>query len=137
MKISMKLNVSAEYLFQRLVDTVIYDVKQETGQELTVADLNGLSYATKLDRQTKADLSVIKVVPDQSYHIQVETDGYVKREAYELTALATDLVQVEYSEQSFAKRQVSKLKEFFFKPIAQSIRRRNFMKLLKEIEVGY
>ncbi|WP_369126474.1 DUF3284 domain-containing protein, partial [Campylobacter coli] len=28
----MNLNVSAEYLFQRLLDTLLYDIKQETGR---------------------------------------------------------------------------------------------------------
>ena len=40
MEISMNLNVSAEYLFQRLLDTLLYDIKQETGRELTVAELS-------------------------------------------------------------------------------------------------
>ena len=31
MKVSTTLNVSAEYLFSRLVDNAVYDIKQETG----------------------------------------------------------------------------------------------------------
>lgn len=104
MEISMNLNVSAEYLFQRLLDTLLYDIKQETGRELTVAELSDLSYATKLDHQTKAQLKVIKLIPDRSYHLQIETDHYVKKEAYELTPLAKDQVKVDYREESLVKK---------------------------------
>ena len=135
MEISMNLNVSAEYLFQRLLDTLLYDIKQETGRDLTVAELSDLSYATKLDHQTKAQLKVIKLIPDRSYHLQIETDHYVKKEAYELTPLAKN--QVDYYEESLAKKQTSKLQTKIVVPLAKWIRRHNFMKLLKEIEVGY
>ncbi len=128
MEISMNLNVSAEYLFQRLLDTLLYDIKQETGRELTVAEL---------DHQTKAQLKVIKLIPDRSYHLQIETDHYVKKEAYELTPLAKDQVKVDYREESLVKKQISKLQIKIFSPLAEWIRRHNFMKLLKEIEVGY
>lgn len=137
MEISMNLNVSAEYLFQRLLDTLLYDIKQETGRELIVAELSDLSYATKLDHQTKAQLKVIKLIPDRSYHLQIETDHYVKKEAYELTPLAKDQVKVDYREESLVKKQTSKLQIKIFSPLAEWIRRHNFMKLLKEIEVGY
>ncbi|WP_304651607.1 DUF3284 domain-containing protein [uncultured Ligilactobacillus sp.] len=137
MEISMNLNVSAEYLFQRLLDTLLYDIKQETGRELTVAELPDLSYATKLDHQTKAQLKVIKLIPGRSYHLQIQTDNYVKKEAYELTPLAKDQVKVDYHEESLVKKPSSKLQTKIFAPLAKWIRRHNFMKLLKEIEVGY
>lgn len=137
MEISMELNISAEYLFQRLIDTLIYDAKQETGRELTFEELKDLSYATSLDRQTKAKLKVTKFIPNKSYHIRLETPEFIKHEAYELTALAKDKVKVDYFEKQQAKQKLHSLRQRLTAPFRCSLRRHNFMKLLKELEIGY
>ena len=40
MKVSTTLNVSAEYLFSRLVDNAVYDIKQETGKSISAESLD-------------------------------------------------------------------------------------------------
>ena len=52
MKVSTTLNVSAEYLFSRLVDNAVYDIKQETGKSISADELEGVSYKTHVDKRT-------------------------------------------------------------------------------------
>lgn len=136
MEISIELNVSARYLYQRLLDTLIYDIKQETGKEPSFLELANIKYRKRLNRDTFAELKVVKLLQDQSYHVQIETKDYVRKEAYELHALDKDKVKVDYFEEEIAKqKQGNSLK--MIDMVKEHVKRHNFIKVLKGLEIGY
>lgn len=103
MKVSTTLNVSAEYLFSRLVDNAVYDIKQETGKSISADELEGVSYKTHVDKRTPAKLLITKIVKNRSYHYKLESKDEVLNAAYELVELAKDKVCVTYSESLLEK----------------------------------
>ena len=161
MKVSTTLNVSAEYLFSRLVDNAVYDIKQETGKSISADELEGVSYKTHVDKRTPARLLITKIVKNRSYHYKLESKDEVLNAAYELVELAKDKVCVTYSESLLEKNPLAKfrlkvatkclgwLRRYnFVNPLAKFrlkvatkclgwLRRYNFVKLLKNFEVGY
>ena len=132
MKVSTTLNVSAEYLFSRLVDNAVYDIKQETGKSISADELEGVSY-----KRTPARLLITKIVKNRSYHYKLESKDEVLNAAYELVELAKDKVCVTYSESLLEKNPLAKFRLKVATKCLGWLRRYNFVKLLKNFEVGY
>ena len=137
MKVSTTLNVSAEYLFSRLVDNAVHDIKQETGKSISADELEGVSYKTHVDKRTPARLLITKIVKNRSYHYKLESKDEVLNAAYELVELAKDKVCVTYSESLLEKNPLAKFRLKVATKCLGWLRRYNFVKLLKNFEVGY
>ena len=59
MKAVTTLHVSAKYLFERIADKTLYDIFQTTGQELSLNELQGYSYLTKIDMYSEAQMELL------------------------------------------------------------------------------
>ncbi len=44
MKIVKTLDIPADYFYTKVIDSVIYDIKEQTGQQLPVTRLEGFEY---------------------------------------------------------------------------------------------
>lgn len=137
MEVSTTLNVSAEYLFSRLVDTVVYDARKETGRSVSVDELENMSYRTHVDKQTRARILITKLVRNRSYHYRVETAQTVFSAGYDLVELAADKVRVTYTESLLQKDPVLRFKARAAERCLGWLRRHNFIRILKNFEVGY
>ncbi|GBG95802.1 hypothetical protein LFYK43_22610 [Ligilactobacillus salitolerans] len=137
MKTSVKLNVSAHYFFQRILDIRLYDIYEATGRSVSVKQLAGFAYETENNSGEPCRISVTSLKPNQSYHYQIETQAMVISAAYELKALAKDQVQVDFRQISKTKKQLHSMKDRLTSKIFDHIKANNFKKVLKQMEIGY
>ena len=88
MKLTTKVNVSADYLFTRLVDVLLYDILRQTNRALTLNDLEGFE---------RVVTRISNVQPGRGYRIDMrDSQGRVKFiERLKLRALRPDQVEVQ------------------------------------------
>ena len=118
MKTSIKLNVSAQYIFERLVDSRIYDIFEATGHFMAADELAGFAYSSV-------------------NHFQVETKDEIVSKAYDLKKLAADQVEVSYTQKVKAKNLLVALKNKTNSLLFDWLLANNFKKVLKQLEIGY
>ena len=70
MKVKTKLNVSAEFLYQRLIQTALDDLSQELGYQAAASELAGAKYQAG-NEEHKAAVTVLAAEQNQSYHYMV------------------------------------------------------------------
>lgn len=137
MKTSIKLNVSAEYIFERLIDSRIYDIFEATGEWVTEDDLTNFSYVSEDDAGQNCRIVLNKVSFAQSYHYQIETKNELISKACDLKTLAADKVEVTFSQRVKAKSLLHGLRNKITNLFLGWLQASNFRKVLKQIEVGY
>ena len=53
MKIEKTLNIPAEYFYDKVIDSVIFDVRQATGKDLTRKQLQNFEYVKTSENQDR------------------------------------------------------------------------------------
>ncbi|KRN87133.1 DUF3284 domain-containing protein [Ligilactobacillus acidipiscis] len=137
MKTSIKLNVSAQYIFERLVDSRIYDIFEATGRFMAADELAGFAYSSVNDEGESCQIQITKLISAASYHFQVETKDEIVSKAYDLKKLAADQVEVSYTQKVKAKNLLVALKNKTNSILFDWLLANNFKKILKQLEIGY
>ena len=137
MKAETTLHVSAKYLFERIADKTLYDIFQTTGQELSLNELQGYSYLTKIDMYNEAQITITSVLPYSKFQYITDTADSHVTETYKFKSLAQDKVEVTFEQIEVTSN--------FLKAVANKItnislgwlKKHNFKKVLKHLETGY
>jgi len=70
MKISRKIGAPASFIFDKLIESSLYDIKQQTGEELSLARLKGYTYTKTFSNKEKAEIIIDDVVENKLYQFQ-------------------------------------------------------------------
>ena len=132
MKLTTKVNVSADYLFTRLVDVLLYDILRQTNRALTLNDLEGFEYQTDYGTE-RVVTRISNVQPGRGYRIDMrDSQGRVKFiERLKLRALRPDQVEVQLCKATPAT---------WYNPVRwgqELLYRHNLKKMLRTFEYGY
>lgn len=136
MKLTTQLNVSADYLFQRLIDTVLYDISSQTNQHPSIDKLNGFKYESNYLGAENVETTVSKVKPGEGYQLEFSGPlGKVIR-AVKLHSLGKNKVELSMLEKSLPKDKAN-VGTSPFAWLKSLIYRHNLKKMLKNFEIGY
>ena len=137
MKITMDLQVPADYFFQRLVDSVLQDIKQQTGRQLAERALPGYRYHKEFGNKQTGELKVLHFLHGRRYGYSLRTGRNEYFVDYELTPQGADSCILSYSEQQKGRDAKvtanNKTASFFL----GWFRKRRFKKMAAEISVAY
>ena len=134
MKVTTKLNVSAAEVFNRLMDVALFDIQKETGQIITLEQLEGLNYQAYVAQENLADIKIIEVCTNQSYAYEIKTKLARIKERYELTDLAHNQVQLSYIEEIYPNNKMLLLKQRIVELLFGWLKKHNLKKTLKYLE---
>ena len=70
MEIKQNLSMPASDFYQKIMTSVLFDIKQQTGEKITEAQLANYSYQKSFGNRGKAMLKVTQLFKDQSYHYE-------------------------------------------------------------------
>ena len=124
-------------MFERIADKTLYDIFQTTGQELSLNELQGYSYLTKIDMYNEAQITITSVLPYSKFQYITDTADSHVTETYKFKSLAQDKVEVTFEQIEVTSN--------FLKAVANKVtnislgwlKKHNFKKVLKHLETGY
>ncbi|WP_125607052.1 DUF3284 domain-containing protein [Lapidilactobacillus bayanensis] len=138
MKIKQKLNIPANFFYHKVVDSVLYDIRTQTGETLSEAQLEGYSYIKQFTKSTSARITVTKLVPDESYHYTTHSNQSDFDVKYDIKQLCEKEIEVTYQEEVASKGGfMRQMNDVLVGSILGYVRRRNFKKMLLQIEASY
>lgn len=97
MDINMTLDVPAEYFFERLVESALYDIHQQTDKALTARQLPRFSYRKKFANGTFGRFTVTDYLPAGVYAYAIDTGRNRYEVGYDVKA-AGDQTELHYTE---------------------------------------
>lgn len=137
MKIEKTLNIPAEYFYDKVIDSVIFDVRQATGKDLTRKQLQNFEYVKTFSKNSRAKIKIDEVVENQSYQFKTSTtkNDFVAR--YDIEPLTDSSCKVSYTETMKSFGFMQQMNDMVLGIVVGMFKRRHFKKMLTMIEQSY
>ncbi|MCH4057177.1 DUF3284 domain-containing protein [Lapidilactobacillus gannanensis] len=137
MKIIKTLNVPSSYLYRKVIDSVLYDIRSQTKESIDEANLEGYSYVKTFSKTTAARLTVTKLIPNEAYHYETESNKSTFKVSYDMKSLPDNKTELTYEESVVSDGWMKQMNDLLVGWILGWMRRRNFKKMLTQIEESY
>ncbi|KRM99297.1 DUF3284 domain-containing protein [Loigolactobacillus rennini] len=137
MRVEQLLNVPAAFLYHQIIDVELFEIYAHTGQQLTVAQLEGFTYQKQLADDTQAQVTITKNIRNRSYHYQTVTDTNRYEVKYDMLPLEKHKSKIVYEEKIFARAWGQRLLDFISDTFLGGLKRHNFKKMFLQIEKSY
>lgn len=136
MEIKINLKMPASYFYQKILESVLFDIKQQTGDKLTTAQLPNYSYHKQFGKN-QATLKITQLIKDQSYHYEMISTRGSYQSSYDIFANGPQSIEVIYRENAKANGKLQQTNDRLMAFVMGFMRKRDFKKMLKQIEKTY
>ena len=137
MELELKLGVPAKYFFNRLIESVLYDVETQTGRRPQPQHLAGFTYRKKLGNGAVGRLEVTEYRQDHAYAYRLRTGRNQYRVSYQLDDADAGTAVLYYTEDVSGSSQRIDANNRLMMTCLGWLRKRRFKKMAKQIESSY
>ncbi len=138
MEIKQTLKLPPNALYTKIIDSVLYDIQQQTGKKLNPNQLTNFSYRKGFGGQSSGRVTITANRPGECYHYRTETNRNQYLVGYDIqTVAAGQQSLLTYSEKVVANRDGQQLNNWLSVAILGFNRRRHFKKMLRAMEAEY
>lgn len=137
MKIVRTLNIPASYFYTKVIDSVLYDIKQNTGETLKPAALQGYEYKKMIGGKLYGRIKITKNVINRAYAFETEMTGGLYTVAYDIQETQDNKVQVTYEEGSKFNSIARDLNQKLMMLLMGHSRKKQLNQMLSQIEASY
>ena len=137
MEIIKQMNVPAAFLYDKIIDSVLFDIRKQTGKSVTKKQLNNFEYVKEYSKNSRAKIKIEKHIENQSYHFRTSTtrnDFLVK---YDIQPIDDKTCQVVYQEEMESFGTLQKLNDAATGLLLGVLKKKQFKKMLTMIESSY
>lgn len=137
MKIEKTLNVPSPVFFDKIIDSVIFDIRKATGKTVSRKQLAGYEYVKEFSASSRAKIKIEEVIENQVYQFRTETtkNEFVVR--YELEAINEKQTKVIYTETMKSFGILQQMNDMLLGTILGYFKRKQFKKMLVMMEESY
>jgi hypothetical protein len=137
MKIEKTLNLPSKVFFDKVIDSVIFDIRKATDKTVSRKQLAGYEYIKEFSTTSRAKIKIEEVIENQVYQFRTETtkNEFVVR--YEIEALDEKQTKVTYTETMKSFGMLQQLNDMLLGTILGYFKRKQFKKMLVMMEESY
>ena len=137
MKIEKTLNVPSPVFFDKIIDSVIFDIRKATGKSVSRKQLAGYEYVKEFSASSRAKIKIEEVIENQVYQFRTETtkNEFVVR--YELETINEKQTKVIYMETMKSFGILQQMNDMLLGTILGYFKRKQFKKMLVMMEESY
>lgn len=137
MEVNKVLQVPASFFYQKVIDSVLYDVKEATGKQVTEKQLPGFEYVKEFNNKTSAKIIIQEAVKDQCYQFRTATTKNTFDVRYQITPVDDQSCAVTYTESMTSKGTIQSLNDSVTGFILGFFKKKQLKKMLAMIEASY
>jgi hypothetical protein len=137
MEITKKLNIPAPFFYDKIMDSVLYDVRKATGKNLTRKQLRNFEYIKEFSKNSRAKIKIEELIENQSYKFRTSTTRNEYVVHYQVQPLDDKTCEVRYEEKMESFGMIQKLNDMLLGTILMYFKRRQFKRMLGMIEETY
>ncbi|WP_313467470.1 DUF3284 domain-containing protein [Carnobacterium sp.] len=137
MEIVKKMKIPAGFFYNSVMKSVLFDIREQTGKQLTPDQLNNFSYVKTFSKSSSAKIEIEKVVENEAYHYRTSTTANDYRVQYDIKAIDSENCEVRYTENMESYGFLQKMNDAVLGIILGFVKKRNFKKMLTMIEESY
>ncbi|EGP5412518.1 DUF3284 domain-containing protein [Enterococcus faecium] len=137
MEITKKLYIPASFFYDKVMDSVVFDVRKATGKSVTRKQLKNLEYVKQFSQNNRARIKIEEVIENQSYKFRTSTTKNEFVVHYQIKPVDDSTCEVHYTEKMESYGMLQKLNDMLLGTILMYFKRRRFKKMLEMIEATY
>ncbi|GEQ62206.1 DUF3284 domain-containing protein [Vagococcus lutrae] len=137
MEITRQMKVPAEYIYKQIMDSVIHDIRQNTGKTVPRQRLDQYEYIKDFGKNNRAKIKIDKAEENRAYHFTTSTTKNQFVVQYDIEPLTETTCQVTYRESMTSYGFMQKLNDMAVGILLGYFRKRRFKKMLEMMEEGY
>lgn len=137
MKLKKTIKAPKNYIYQQLIQSSLYDIKQQTGKTLSEKQLSGFKYEKKIQGRAAGTIKIGTVSADKEYSFLTETKDGSYDTTWKLTEITDSETLVEITEKSVAKTMSQLVSNWLTWAFLQTIKKRTMKQMLERMEKEY
>lgn len=137
MKIEKTLNVPSPVFFDKIIDSVIFDIRKATGKTVSRKQLAGYEYVKEFSASSRAKIKIEEVIENQVYQFRTETTKNEFIVRYELETINEKQTKVIYTETMKSFGILQQMNDMLLGTILGYFKRKQFKKMLVMMEESY
>ncbi|MGX7350822.1 hypothetical protein RU97_GL000465 [Enterococcus canis] len=137
MEIVKEMNVPATFFFDKVTDSVLYDIQKQTGKAVNKKQLNNFEYVKEFSQNSRAKITIEKFVENEAYHFRTSTTRNDFLVEYDVKRIDDRRCQVRYRETMKSYGFMQQMNDMVLGVVVGFLRKRRFKKMLQMIETSY
>ncbi|MHC5249533.1 DUF3284 domain-containing protein [Enterococcus sp. LJL90] len=137
MEVKRKLKIPASFFYEKIVDSVVYDVHSATGKTMNAKQLNGFEYVKDFSASKRAKIKIEELEENHIYQFKTTTtrNEFVVR--YEINPIDQENCEVTFTESMKSFGLIQQLNDMATGLILGFFKKRRFKEMLTMIEQSY
>ena len=137
MEVVKRLEVPATFLYDKIIDSVLFDIRKQTGKAVTKKQLNNFEYIKEFSQHSKAKIKIEKHIENQAYHFRTSTNRNDFLVSYDITKIDDHSCEVVYREEMKSFGFMQNLNDQILGIFLGFFKKRQFKRMLEMIEASY
>ncbi|MFV0555756.1 MAG: DUF3284 domain-containing protein [Lactovum sp.] len=137
MEIQKTIKAKNSFIFNKIIESGLYDIKEQTGKKLSPSQLSGFKYKKNFGKNQSGQIKFDEVVRDSIYSFTTSTQRQTFQTRWEIIALDEDTSQVKITENQESNGFFQRLNDLAMNFIFGRAKKKQMIAILDEMERLY
>ncbi|MFD1429471.1 MULTISPECIES: DUF3284 domain-containing protein [Lacticaseibacillus] len=137
MVIETDVDVPVAFFYQRVIASVLYDIKQATGQDVPASKLQGYSYGKSFGKNKSGRIVITKNILNKGYAFETRTASGTYSVDYDIQETQAGTTHVVYNETSEFNSASQNANQGIMAFVFGRRRKRQFKLMMDQIAASY
>ena len=137
MKITKTIDVPRQFIFDKITESSLYDIKQHTGKTPKISSLTGFEYQKKFGKNQSGKIEFDEVTEPSVYAFTTKTNRNTFKTRWELHKIDDQSTDVVIAEESQSSGMVQNINDTIMAFMFGKLKKRQMLAILDEISKAY
>ncbi|CAM3985486.1 DUF3284 domain-containing protein [Catellicoccus marimammalium] len=137
MQVTKQINCPSSFIYNELIDSVLYDIKRTTGKKPKRSHLENFSYEKRFHDGSIGTVTITKQEDDRCYAFQTKTKNNTFYTSYEITPIDDYHCQIFVQEKVESDGFFQKINDFLMMTLFLRNKKQHLLQMLAEMEKKY
>ena len=137
MKITKTIDVPRQFIFDKITESSLYDIKQHTGKTPKISSLTGFEYQKNFGKNQSGKITFDEVTEPSIYAFTTKTNRNTFKTRWELHKIDDQSTDVVIAEESKSSGMVQNINDTVMAFMFGKLKKRQMLAILDEISKAY
>ncbi|HCN75301.1 DUF3284 domain-containing protein [Pseudolactococcus plantarum] len=137
MKITKTIDVPRQFIFDKITESSLYDIKQNTGKTPKISSLTGFEYQKNFGKNQSGKIKFDEVTEPSIYAFTTKTNRNTFKTRWELHKIDDQSTDVVIAEESKSSGMVQNINDTIMAFMFGKLKKRQMLAILDEISKAY
>lgn len=137
MEITKTVDVPREFIFEKIIDSCLYDIQKNTGKRPKVMSLTGFSYTKDFGKNQRGTIKFDEVTGPSVYAFTTSTNRNIFHTRWELHKIDSRTTDVVVTENQSSIGTFQKFNDLIVGLLLGRVKKRRIVSMISSIEQSY